>query len=154
MNYHRIIIVGETNLIRSFMAGVILRGLLQKNSGEPIKVFSRGTVVLFSEPVAPKAAAVVTRHGYDIKDFRSSQISQEDINSADLVLAMNQYIYEYLKSDYDISQTSCMSISTFLGIEANVPAIKEDTEEAYESCFTSIEQLMEAVAEKIIVEVL
>ena len=53
MDYRKIIIVGETNIGRSFMAECILRGILQKRNCQNIEVVSRGLVVLFSEPVAP-----------------------------------------------------------------------------------------------------
>ncbi len=153
LHYHKIIIVGESNLIRSFMAGVILQGLLSQKSSEKIEVISRGLVVLFSEPVAPKAAAVVTRHGYAVDDFRSSQLTQEDLDSGDLVLTMSPEILERLRSEFE-TQTACMSMETFLGLPTNVPGIREDSEEDYEKCFHAIEQLMEAVADRILVEVL
>ena len=64
MDYRKIIIVGETNIGRSFMAECILRGILQKRNCQNIEVVSRGLVVLFSEPVAPGAAKILREKGY------------------------------------------------------------------------------------------
>lgn len=50
----------------------------------------RGLVVLFSEPVAPGAAKILREKGYRIEDFRSSQLTDEDLASADLVLAITK----------------------------------------------------------------
>ena len=63
MDYRKIIIVGETNIGRSFMAECILRGILQKRNCQNIEVVSRGLVVLFSEPVAPGAAKILREKG-------------------------------------------------------------------------------------------
>ena len=76
MDYRKIIIVGENNIGRSFMAECILRGILQKRNCQNIEVVSRGLVVLFSEPVAPGAAKILREKGYRIEDFRSSQLTR------------------------------------------------------------------------------
>jgi len=64
LDYRKIIIVGENNIGRSFMAECILRGILQKRNCQNIEVVSRGLVVLFSEPVAPGAAKILREKGY------------------------------------------------------------------------------------------
>lgn len=105
MDYRKIIIVGETNIGRSFMAECILRGILQKRNCQNIEVVSRGLVVLFSEPVAPGAAKILREKGYSIENFRSAQLTEED-------------------------------------------------PETYQQCFDILEPLMEAVADRIIGELL
>ncbi|MCI5504757.1 MAG: hypothetical protein PUH88_03735 [Lachnospiraceae bacterium] len=149
----KIIIVGENNLCRSFMGEAILRGLLQKKAVSDIEVISRGLVVLFSEPVSPIAAALLREHGYVIEEFRSSQLTQEELDSADLVLTMTGEQTERIRTDFD-TQTTCMSIGTFIDMEEEIPVITEDTRESYENCFTVLEQLMEAVADRVIGELL
>ncbi len=52
------------------------------------------------------------------------------------------------------AQTTCMSVGTFIDIEEEVPEVTEDTPEAFEKCFQSIESWMEAVADRIIGELL
>ena len=149
----KIIIVGENNLCRSFMGEAILRGLLQKKEASDIEVISRGLVVLFSEPVSPIAATLLREHGYVIEEFRSSQLTSEDLDSADLVLTMTREQAERIREDFD-SQTTCMSIGTFIDMEEEIPVITEDTKGSYETCFTVLEQLMEAVADRVIGELL
>ena len=101
MDYRKIIIVGENNIGRSFMAECILRGILQKRNCQNIEVVSRGLVVLFSEPVAPGAAKILREKGYRIEDFRSSQLTDEDLASADLVLAITKGLAEEIKESFD-----------------------------------------------------
>ena len=130
MDYRKIIIVGENNIGRSFMAECILRGILQKRNCQNIEVVSRGLVVLFSEPVAPGAA--------------------------DLVLAITKGLAEEIKESFD-EATSCMSIGTFIDTtetEERIPEVTEENQETYQTCFDILEPLMEAVADRIIGELL
>ncbi|MBS6722106.1 MAG: hypothetical protein KH268_03725 [Clostridiales bacterium] len=153
MGYRKILIVGENNLCRSFMAEVILRGLLKKKNVSETEVLSRGLVVLFSEPVSPMAVAVLRHHGYEISEFRSSQLTEEDLESADLALTMTKTQAEQVRTNYE-AQIACMSVGTFIDMEEEVPEVTEDTPEAFEKCFRSIESLMEAAADRIIGELL
>lgn len=153
MGYRKILIVGENNLCRSFMAEVILRGLLKKKNVSETEVLSRGLVVLFSEPVSPMAVAVLRHHGYEISEFRSSQLTEEDLESADLALTMTKTQAEQVRTNYE-AQITCMSVGTFIDMEEEVPEVTEDTPEAFEKCFRSIESLMEAAADRIIGELL
>lgn len=152
MAQRKIIIVGENNLCRSFMGETILRGQIRKKEVSDIEVISRGLVVLFSEPVSPIDATLLREHGYAIEEFRSSQLTEEDLDSADLVLTMTGEQAERIREDFN-TQTACMSIGTFIDMEDEIPLITED-KESYEKCFTVLEQLMEAVADRVIGELL
>ena len=157
MEYRNIIIAGENNIGRSFMAECILRGILQKRNCQNIEVVSRGVVVLFSEPVAPGAAKILRQKGYRIEDFRSSQLTEKDLASADLVLAVTKELAEQIKDSFDVQATSCMSIGTFIDTtetEERIPEVTEEEPETYQQCFDILEPLMEAVADRIIGELL
>ena len=153
MGYRKIVIIGENNLCRSFMAEVILRGLIKRKNISDIEVISRGLVVLFSEPVSPMAVSILNRHGYEISEFRSSQLTEEDLESSDLALTMTKEQAEQVKTNFK-AQTTCLSVGTFIDIEEKVPEVTEDTPEDFEKCFQSIESWMEAVADRIIGELL
>ena len=155
MDYRKIIIVGETNIGRSFMAECILRGILQKRNCQNIEVVSRGLVVLFSEPVAPGAAKILREKGYSIENFRSAQLTEEDLASADLVLTITKGLAEQI----NVQTASYMSIGTFIDIdsteaEEKIPKVTEEDPETYQQCFDILEPLMEAVADRIIGELL
>lgn len=154
MDYRKIIIVGENNVGRSFMAECILRGILQKRNCQNIEVVSRGLVVLFSEPVAPGAAKILREKGYRIEDFRSSQLTEEDLASADLVLTVTTGLAEQIKESFDVQTTSCMSVGTFVDTEEKIPEVTEEDAETYQLCFDILEPLMEAAADRIIGELL
>lgn len=110
----------------------------------------------FQNPVAPGAAKILREKGYRIEDFRSSQLTDEDLASADLVLAITKGLAEEIKESFD-EATSCMSIGTFIDTtetEERIPEVTEENQETYQTCFDILEPLMEAVADRIIGELL
>lgn len=153
MEKRKVIIVGESNLCRSFMAETILRGILQRRNIKDIEVISRGLVVLFAEPVAPNALEILLTHGYPVSDFRSSQLTEEDIASSDLILTMSQGQKEYVKEHFETPIT-CMFAGTLIDQTEDIPEVEGNTKEDYEVCFRAIEHLMEAVADRLIGELL
>ena len=99
---------------------------------------------------------ILREKGYRIEDFRSSQLTDEDLASADLVLAITKGLAEEIKESFD-EATSCMSIGTFIDTtetEERIPEVTEENQETYQTCFDILEPLMEAVADRIIGELL
>lgn len=154
MKYRKIIVVGETNVARSFLGETILRGILAARGFTEIEVISRGLVVLFSEPVSLLALNILKKHNYEIEAFRSTQLTKEDVETAQLVLSVTREQAQSIKEQYitEDMDVTCMSLGDFVQSEEEVPRLEEDTEEAFEICFAKIEKLMEAVADRIIRE--
>ena len=76
-NYDKLIFVGSGNTALSPMAEAILQ---KKFKIEDILIESRGLVVLFPEPVNPKAEAILVSHGLSMKDYRSQALKDEDFD--------------------------------------------------------------------------
>ena len=54
-----------------------------------VQIDSAGTSAEeLGEPIDPRAAAVLQRHGYEVGDHRAHQISADELAAADLVIAM------------------------------------------------------------------
>jgi len=72
------------------------------------------------------------------------------------VLAITKGLAEEIKESFD-EATSCMSIGTFIDTtetEERIPEVTEENQETYQTCFDILEPLMEAVADRIIGELL
>ncbi|MDO4977738.1 MAG: hypothetical protein Q4E53_10815 [Eubacteriales bacterium] len=153
MSKYSIVIVGEENLTRSIFAEAILKQIFKERDVKDVDIISRGNVVLFSEPISPKAAAILHEHGCEEMTRRSTELTQEDIDGADLVLAVGRNDLEHLKEHFETNTTS-MFLGTFIDMEEEIPAVLEDTREAYEECFQVTRQAMEAAADRLIAELL
>lgn len=144
--YKNIIIVGTNNTSRSFMAEVILHQLCMENHMEDVEVVSRGLVVLFPEPINPKAADVVREAGFAIRDFQACKLTGKDVEEADLILTITSDEKEKVLKEFE----------TELGEEKRVATLSEFAEESigipdpygkerndYESCFITIKRMVE-----------
>lgn len=153
MSFKKIILVGETNLTRSILAEAILKQIFQKKNITDVEVISRGLIVLFSEPISPKASAVLYENGCEEVTKRSSELTQEDIDQADLILTMNKSEIDHIREHFEIN-TTCMSLGTFIDMEEEIPDVTEDSKEAYQACFELMKQAMEAAADRMILELI
>lgn len=145
--YRKLIFVCAENTCRSIMAETIFRSI-QKDL--PIQVCSRGLVVLFPEPMNPKAIAVLKSHQMECEKSFSEPLSPEDIVEDTLILTMTERevvaVKENLKEEYDVS-----TIRAFTGQKGDVPEPHGALTE-YGVLYEHIDLLVKMIAEILIKE--
>lgn len=148
--YKNIIIVGTNNTCRSFMAEVVLHQLCAENDCSDVNVISRGTVVLFPEPIHPKAADIVREAGYAIRDFQARKLSQEDVDEADLILTITEDEKQKILKEFEIEEGRQVVavISEFAGEDTGIPDPYGKDKEDYEISFITIRRMMETIFEE------
>ena len=85
IRYKKVIFVDTSDNCRAPMAELILKRKFLTN---PLEIQSRGLVVLFPEPLNPKAEAVLAANGYPDPSHTARQLEQEDIGGDVLLLTM------------------------------------------------------------------
>lgn len=103
MDYRKIIIVGENNIGRSFMAECILRGILQKRNCQNIEVVSRGLVVLFKDEYDTKLKRIDKEAEQILSDARKKAMQRENEIIAD-ARAEAARIMENAKSEAELEK--------------------------------------------------
>ena len=85
-----ILFVCTGNTCRSPMAEAIARGLLsdREPDGTVIRVLSAGVSAMLGAPATPDAVEAVRELGFDLDAHRSSPVTAELLESADVVLCM------------------------------------------------------------------
>lgn len=97
MQFTRLIFVSTDNTCSSPLAEAIYHSLV---SEDYLEVLSRGLVVLFEEPINPKAALVAQNHQLSVEEHRSAALSHEDITGETLILTMSEKQKQTVLEDY------------------------------------------------------
>ena len=110
--WKRILFVSTTNTARGYMAEGLMKKELYKRGIKDIQVTSRGMIVLFPEPINPKAVLVMNNNEIPVdEEYQASALTEEDIEQADLILTMTQeqkekiiQEYQYTKDIYTVKE--------------------------------------------------
>ncbi|MBR1899742.1 MAG: phosphotyrosine protein phosphatase [Lachnospiraceae bacterium] len=96
-HYDKLIFVSESDTATGPMAEAILQ---REFLLEDILIVSKGLVVLFPEPVNPKAEAVLVSHSLTMKDHISDQLTDDDFDDRTLILTIDSQQKDRLLKDY------------------------------------------------------
>ena len=144
--YRKILFVCEDNTATSLMAEKICKSMV---TDEEVVIESRGMVVLFPEPVNPKAQVVLINHGLSLEEERTAKmLDVDDVDEDTLVLTMTVAQKEKITRDFpDVG-----SVYTLLGF------IEEDSDMMdpyggtlveYEECFTTMSRVIKKIVIKL-----
>ena len=95
--YDKLIFVSNSDTCRGPMAEAILQNKLLL---EDILVDSKGMIVLFPEPVNPKAKDILEQHNLDVSEHVAVQFSEDDFDERTLILTMEQIQKEKIQEEY------------------------------------------------------
>ena len=87
--YDRLIFVSNSDTAVGPMAEAILQS---KYLLEELAITSKGVVVLFPEPINPKAEAVLVSNGLTMKEHMSDPLVREDFEERTLILATSESV--------------------------------------------------------------
>ena len=146
MNPKNILIVGTNNTTRTYMAEAVFRRLCEERGLEDVEVSSRGIVVLFPEPVNPRAAQAVGDAGYKIREFQAAKLTDADVEDADLILTITSEEKERILADYEeeLADTDkVFSISEAAKEPVGIPNPYGKEAEDYAACFVIVRRMCE-----------
>ncbi len=143
--YQKVIFVSTGGTCRSILAKAIYRNI---NTNEDLQIESRGLVVLFEEPVNPKAVAIAKSKGISIEDEKSEQLTMDDFGDDILVLVMTDLLKKKVYDEFE-NAVNVYSIREFAGEAIDVEAAYGGELTEYGSQFKYLEKLITIVKEKI-----
>lgn len=136
--YDKLIFVSGSDTSTSPMAEAILQS---KYLLEDILIDSKGLVVLFPEPINPKAEAVLVSNGLTMKEHASEPLSKDDFDERTLILTMDHDQKEKILTDYE-SVKNVYTISEYIKMEGDVEDPYGGTLGDYGQCFERLKDLI------------
>lgn len=143
--FKKVIFVCTGNTCRSPMAEAIYKNLDRESD---IKVLSRGIVVLFSEPINPKAEIVLTKHDLELGGHRSKGLRESDIDENTLLLTMTQDQKRKILQGYP-GAMHVYTIKEFTGENGDVVDPYGGSLLDYEDCYNELARLVKKTVYKI-----
>ena len=143
--YDKLIFVCKTNTAVSPMAEAIMQELLKLDD---ILIVSKGIVVLFPEPVNPKAEAILASHSLTMKSHTSEPIVVDDFDQRTLILAMDPEQKEMIVSEFHRAD-NLFTLPEYLGTEDEISDPYGGTLADYGACFEQLDRMLKMLAEQL-----
>lgn len=138
--YDRLIFVSNSDTAVGPMAEAILQS---KFLLEELMVTSKGIVVLFPEPVNPKAEAVLVSNGLTMKAHMSEPLVQEDIEPRTLILTLSQNTRQKILKEYEVKpEQPVYVLNEFVKETGELKNPYGGTLADYGQCFSELEALI------------
>lgn len=142
--YDKLVFVCTGNTCRSPMAEAIYKNYEEVNN---IQVSSRGLVVLFSEPINPKAEIVIKNHNLELENHVARSFSIDDIDDNTLILVMTESQKMRLIDEYK-DLKNIYTIKEFAGETGDVIDPYGGSLLEYEECYIELSRLVKKTVYK------
>lgn len=143
--YNKLIFVCTGNTCRSPIAEAIYKNL-EKVSDR--KVCSRGLVVLFSEPLNPKAEIVLKKHDLELNNHMAKGLKASDVEEDTLILTMTANQKKKVQELYP-EEKDIYTIKEFAGEIGEVVDPYGGTLMDYEECYIELGRLVKKTVYKL-----
>lgn len=138
IRYKKLIFVDTNDNCRAPMAELILKRKFLTN---PLTIESRGLVVLFPEPMNPKAEAILENHGYPTPVHVAMQLEQEDISRDVLLITMEEKQKSQIWETYE-DAPHVYTLKEYVGESGDIPSLYGQPLSVYSQCYTEMELLI------------
>lgn len=143
--YQKLIFICTGNTCRSPMAEILYKSM---ETVSDMKVISRGLVVLFGEPINPKAEIVLNKHNLESNNHISKGLKQSDIEDNTLILTMTEnQKKKVLETFPDLNDV--YTIKEYAGEIGDVVDPYGGTLVEYEECFIELARLVKKTVYKV-----
>jgi Protein-tyrosine-phosphatase len=145
-NYNKIIFVSNNDTCTGPMAKAILQ---RKQLLYPLEVESRGLVVLFPEPMNPKAENVLEKEGYPLEAHVSTPLDNQDIQVDYLILTMQMQQKKHIMEQY-AKEKNVYTLAEYIGGEEDIIVSPHGGSiEEYTKCYNLIHELIDKLVGKL-----
>lgn len=143
--YKKILFICEDNTATSLMAEMICKSMV---TDQDVTITSRVMVVLFPEPVNPKAQVVLINHGLELEERTAKMLDSGDLDEQTLVLTMTINQKERIVRDFDF-RGGVYTMYGFIDEEMDMVDPYGGTVVEYEECFATMSRVIKKIVIKL-----
>lgn len=144
--YDKLTFVSRSDTCRAPMAEALMQAKLLL---EDILVDSRGMIVLFPEPVNPKAQEILEQNGLQTDGHGAEQLTKDDFDERTLVLTMEQAQKDKILESYPQEARNVFTLAEYCGRTGDVQSPLGKDMADYRACFRLLKELINQLAEVI-----
>lgn len=138
--YDRLIFVSNSDTALGPMAEAVLQS---KFLLEELAITSKGLVVLFPEPINPKAEAVLASKGLSMKDHMSDPLEKEDFDDRTLILTLDGALRQKVLAEFEPDREDLVRVLTeYVGIQEEITNPYGGSLADYGLCYEELEVLI------------
>ena len=149
--FKTIIFLDEENTRLSPITETLFRQKLKASGKGELEVCSRGTVVLFPEPVNQKIAKISKSYGLDLSEYSAVQLVDTDLSPDTLVLAMDASSKSMVYDNY-ANAVNIYTLKEFLGSTGDLKLPLGGSIDEYSTIIEIISGLLDLLIEKLFAE--
>lgn len=143
--YQKLIFLCTGNTCRSPMAEAIYKNIEKVSE---MKVISRGLVVLFSEPINPKADIVLKKHDLELSNHVAKGLKTSDIDEDTLILTMTSSQKKKVIDTYPNAK-HVYTIKEYAGENGDVVDPYGGSLIEYDECYAELARLVKKTVYKL-----
>ena len=148
LKYKRIIFLDEENTRLSPLTAALFKRKVRQAGMDGLTVLSRGTVVLFPEPVNQKILEVAKTYEIDLSAYAARQLKENDFTDQTLVLTMDNASKMKAYARF-ASAGSVFTLKEFLGSSGDLKRPLGGTVEEYKTVMDIVSGLLDSLVKKL-----
>jgi len=110
----KILFVCNANIVRSFMAERVLKGLLKRHGIREVEVSSAGLLDMHGAPADMMARRILWENGIDDEGHHSQVVNEVMIGEADMIVTMEMEQLQILGDQYPQAMDKLRALKSYL----------------------------------------
>ena len=134
------------------MAGAYFKSLCDKSAMTDITVETAGTFAGEGEPASAQSVSVMKGYGIDLSAHKSSLLTKERIDAADLIIAMTSSHRQHIGSMTSAALKKTRTLLEFTQNNGNISDPFGGTEKIYSDCFSEMKEALDNLFLEVVVK--